>query len=86
MSKLYTSKEIDNLARLYRSIDGGEVHEELEPGGLGWGVTVMTAPGKKTAVITEKVLNQYETAHTVRFYNRTPRKYADMIAKSDDID
>lgn len=39
----------------------------------------MTAPGYKTAVVTEVYLNEWSSAHKVRFYNECPAKYAQAV-------
>lgn len=77
MSKLYTSTAIQELADRYLEA-GGAVYE-LEEGTLGWGLTVMVGEGLKTAVVQEVPLDAWSSAHKLRMYNQTPKKYADAI-------
>lgn len=77
MARLYTNSAVQELANKYIEI-GGEVWE-LEEGTLGWGLTVMVAKGYKTAVVQEVPLNEWNSAHKVRMYNRTPKKYQTAI-------
>ena len=77
MARLYTSSAVQELANKYAEV-GGEVFE-IEEGVLGWGLTVMMAEGYKTAVVKEVPLSAWSSAHTVRMYNRTPRKYLEAI-------
>lgn len=57
---------IDHYAK-----NGGNC-EELREGVLGYGTLVLTAPGLKTAVIRERYLNEWSSAHTIRLYNKRP--------------
>ncbi len=77
MSKLYTSDAVQALADRYLE-KGGEVFE-VEEGTLGWGLTIMWGEGLKTAVVKEVYLNEWSSAHTVRLYNRCPKKYEQMV-------
>lgn len=79
--KLYSCAAVANLIGRYA--DRGGSAFELVPGVLGYGLTVCTGDGLKTAVIQEKPINEWSSDHAVRFYNRLPRKYAAMIEKSD---
>lgn len=69
---------IERLARKYLEL-GGDVCEEAIPGTLGWGTTVMVADGYKSAVIQERYLNCWSCWHSVRFYNRLPKKYQRLV-------
>ena len=77
MAKLYTCSAVDDLAEMYVDADG--ILTTIEEGCLGWGLTVMEAPGYKCAVVTEVALNEWSSAHKVRFYNELPKKYQRMI-------
>lgn len=81
-----TCKEIERLADKYREL-GGTVYEEAVPGTLGWGVTIMEAPGYKTAVIRERPLNEWACWHSIRFYRRAkvPKKYRKLMDEYDYI-
>ena len=75
--KLYTCSAVENLFAKYDEIGG--ICYEVIPGTLGYGLTICMADGYKSAVITEEYLNQWSSAHKVRFYNVLPKKYAKMI-------
>jgi len=75
--KLYSCGAIEGLIDRYYAA-GGEALEVV-PGSLGYGVTICTCAGYKTAVVTEVYLNEWASAHKVRFYNELPKKYEKMI-------
>lgn len=75
--KLYTSGAIQQLADYYME-NGGEVFE-VEEGALGWGLTLMVRDGWKSAVVRETYINEWSSAHTVRMYERLPKKYQKFI-------
>lgn len=83
--KKYTCTAVADLIDKYMERNG--IAYELIPGTLGYGLTVCVAEGCRTAIIREQYLNQWSSAHTVRFYNRIPLKYANMITERfpDDI-
>ena len=77
MSNLYTCKAIERLVQLY--IDkGGEV-AVVEEGCLGYGFLILHGDGLKTAIVKEVYLNDHESAHTIRKYNKCPKKYAKLL-------
>ena len=75
--KLYTSGVIQELADCYID-NGGEAAEVIE-GTLGWGTTIMTRDGWKSAVVREVFVNPWSSAHKVRMYNKLPKKYQTML-------
>lgn len=75
--KLYTCSAIDELVDKYIE-RGGFVAEVIE-GTLGWGTTLMYGEGLKTCVVQEVYLNEWSSAHKVRFYNTMPKKYERML-------
>lgn len=77
--KLYTLKAVENLIQRY--LESGGSMEELESGSLGYGVTILydAAENLKTFVIKEVYLNEWSSAHTVRGYNRMPKKYRALL-------
>lgn len=79
MANFYTLKACDDVINKY--IDNGGEVIELEEGSLGYGLTVCFGKGLKTCIITEKYLNEWSSAHTIRFYNNMPKKYERMIDK-----
>lgn len=76
---LYTCTAVEKLMEKYVE-RGGEVIT-LEEGCLGYGLTLLMAPGYKTVVIKEVALNCWSSAHKIRFYNRCPKKYLAMAEK-----
>ena len=78
--QLYSVSAAAGLIRGYLD-KGGEVFA-IEPGSLGFGLWVCMCEGKKTAVIREVYLNPWSSGQAIRFYNVTPKKYADQIEKN----
>lgn len=77
--KLYSCSAVEDLFTRYVE-NGGEILE-IEPGSLGYGLTICYGEGLKTAVIKEVYVNPWSSGHTVRFYNEMPKKYSEMIEK-----
>lgn len=77
MAKYYTLGACENLISKY--IDAGGEVVTLEEGVLGLGLTMCYGEGLKTAIIKEVYLNEWSSAHTVRMYNETPKKYEKML-------
>ena len=72
--KIYALQAIEELTQRYL-YSGGE-GETLEEGTLGLGTVILYgAPGKKIIVIKEVYLNAWSSGHTVRMYNKMPKKY-----------
>ena len=77
--KIYTltacEKYIDKYINKYK----GEVLE-IKEGILGLGtVLLFNAKGKKTVIIKEIYLSAWSSGHTVRMYNKIPKKYLELI-------
>lgn len=52
----------------------------IEEGCLGLGTIVLhDAPKKKTIIIREVFLNSWSSGHTIRMYNKTPKKYEQLL-------
>jgi len=75
---LYTYHAVCDLMNRYIN-NGGTVYE-LEDGCLVQGLTVCECDGWKTAIIKEVYLNEWSSGQSVRFYNKTPKKYEKMIS------
>lgn len=84
--KEITIRQIEQLKRKYAEL-GGRICEEAIPGTLGYGTTIMTAPGYKTAVIRERYANSWSCWHSIKFYNsrKLPKKYQRLVDEYDDI-
>jgi hypothetical protein len=75
---MYNYRQIDNLISKYANIENSEVIQVRE-GVLGSGDWICTAPNKKTAIIKEIYVNAWSSTHIVKFYNKTPKKYINII-------
>lgn len=75
--KLYPCSAVEKLFAAYADI-GGTCYE-IVPGTLGHGLTVCVADGYNSAIVTEVYLNEWSSAHKIRFYDVLPKKYAKMI-------
>lgn len=75
--KHYTSTAVQKLINRYVK-KGGEVWT-LEEGSLGYGLTMLIGDGLKTVIIKEVPENAYNSLHTIRRYNKTPKKYLKML-------
>lgn len=77
MATLYTLEAVNQTVNKWIEA-GGEI-STVEDGVLGWGLTICNGDGLKTAVITEVPLNCWSSAHTIRIYNKMPKKYKAML-------
>ena len=79
--KFYRLGTIEGLIKKY--IDSGGEVSILEEGSLGHGTSLLhNAPGKKVIVIKEVYLNPWSSGHTVRMYNRMPKKYKKALERA----
>ena len=76
--RLYSCENCENLLSRYVTLYGGNYVTLIE-GSLGYGLTVAYAEGFETAVIKEVPLNEWSSAHTIRFYKKVPKKYEKML-------
>lgn len=56
----------------------------LQEGTLGYGTMVLKCDGFKTAIIQERYLNCWSSGHTIRLYNKTPKKYLILIKRKEE--
>ena len=77
MATMYTLGACEEVINRYINA-GGEVLT-LEEGVLGLGLVVCFGESLKTCIIQERYLNEWSSGHTIRFYNKMPKKYAAMI-------
>ena len=75
--KLYTIEAIDKLKDKYIQ-KGGEVIV-VDQGSLVEGLVVCFGDGLKTCIIQEKYLNAWSSGQTIKLYNKTPKKYQELI-------
>ena len=83
MAKLYTYEAVTKIIDKYIS-KNGEV-TEIEEGVLGYGLLMLHGEGLKTTIIKEVPLNSWSSAHTIRMYNKCPKKYAEMLERKERI-
>lgn len=76
MSKHYTLSAVEKLQERYTS-KGGAVCIVRE--GVLLDDMIMHGAGLKTAIITSVFLNEWNSAYSVRFYNKIPKKYEQYI-------
>ena len=74
----YTLANCERLISQYLEL-GGDVFT-LSEGSLGLGTVICMADGYKTALIQEIYLNEWSSTHTIRQFNKTPKKYLELIA------
>ena len=76
----YGLQNCENLINKYVNDYKGEA-TTLEEGCLGLGTVLLhSAEGKKTILIKEFFINSQSSGHTVRKYNKIPKKYQKEIA------
>ena len=77
--KTYTLEACEQLIDVYVNKYKGEM-VELDEGVLGLGTILLYGGEKrKTIVIKEVYLNAWSSGHTVRQYNKMPKKYEEML-------
>lgn len=79
MTTWYTLEACENLMDNYIK-RGGEVIT-VEEGTLGLGTVICYGGNLKTSVIQERYLNEWSSGHTIRMYNKMPKKYESMLSK-----
>jgi len=76
--KLHSFKVAEKLIERYSDIEGSIVYQ-IDEGSLGIGDWICTAPGKKTCIIKEVFINEWSSGQSIKFYNKTPKKYEKML-------
>ena len=80
--KNYSLTACENLISKYVHEYGGEATETRE-GVLGLGTVVLhSAEGKKSIIINEFYINAWQSGHSIRRYNKLPKKYKELIEKN----
>lgn len=74
MSALYTTTVVQNCINRFSEYEDPQI-VQIEEGCLGMGDWILKAKGKKTVVIKEVFINEWSSGHSVRIYNKTPKKY-----------
>lgn len=79
--KLYSNEAVEKLVARYND-KGGNV-EVIAEGSLAvFGLAICHGEKLKTAVISEVYLNEWSSANSVRFYNKMPTKYQELLTKT----
>lgn len=86
--RMYDCTAVANFIECYRK-ECENVHKEpnivtLQEGTLGYGNMVLMCDGFKTAIIQERYLNCWSSGHTIRLYNKTPKKYLVLIKRKEE--
>lgn len=69
----------NNLIDPYVNKHGGQL-TVIEGGVLGLGTLILhDAPNKRDIVIKEFFINSWKSGHSVRQYNKLPKKYREII-------
>lgn len=71
--QLYGCEAVQNLIDRYFD-RGGEMYE-IQEGVLGYGELILYGEGLKTTIVKEVYLNEWSSGHTIRMYNKMPKKY-----------
>ena len=81
MVRVLDCNSIQAMVDIYTRRGGDMI--ELEEGVLGWGLTVLYSfeLPLKTVIIREEPISCWSSRHTVRCYNKMPKKYEIMIEK-----
>ncbi len=75
---MYSYKEVDKLIQRYSELENSTTLQ-ISEGILGSGNWLLAAPNKKTAIIKEVFVNSWSSTHTIKLYNKTPKKYLHLI-------
>ena len=75
---MYNYQQIDKLINRYSEIENSQT-VQISEGVLGSGNWILTAPNKKTIIINEVFVNSWSSTHTVKMYNKTPKKYLKFL-------
>ena len=77
--KNYSLEACEKLIDKYVNEFGGQMFTYKE-GSLGLGTVVLAyAEGKKTIIIKEFYINAWNSGHSIRMYNKIPKKYEKFI-------
>ena len=75
----YSLNSCEKLINKYINDHKGECIN-IKEGILGLGTILLYgAKGKKTIVINEYFINSWNSGHTIRMYNKPPKKYIKLI-------
>ena len=75
--KNYSTSAIENLVDKYIN-KGGQVVELVE-GVLGYGTIICFGDNLKFCIIQEKFQTSWSSTHSIRLYNKIPKKYESLL-------
>ena len=77
--KNYSLASCEALVDRYINEYKGELLQ-IDEGILGLGILILhSAEGKKTIIIKEFFINSWTSGHSIRKYNKIPKKYLKLI-------
>ena len=80
MNNNYSLQSCESLINKYVNEYGGEV-ATIEDGCLGLGTLLLHgAKGKKTILIKEFFINSWNSGHTIKMFNKMPKKYETILS------
>ena len=75
----YSLKSCEDLISKYVNQYNGGI-ATIKEGCLGLGTLLLhSAEGKKTVIISEYFINSWQSGHTVKMFNKIPKKYKQYI-------
>lgn len=79
--KLYTCTAIAQFIEAYKEKSPKAIIHTIVEETLGYGTVVVHDPENKlkTAIIQERYINQWSSGHTLRLYNKCPKKYLNLL-------
>lgn len=82
---IYSCESIQRLIDRYTE-SGGQILQ-IQEGILGYGDLLLYSQtgDLKTIVVRESFLNEWSSAHTIRIYNKCPKKYQRLIEEMEDV-
>lgn len=82
---IYSCESIQRLINHYTE-SGGQILQ-IREGILGYGDLLLYSQtgDLKTIVVRESFLNEWSSAHTIRIYNKCPKKYQRLIEEMEDV-
>jgi len=77
--KKYSLQQCEKIIDRYINERNGEL-TQIEEGCLGLGFLILhDAPKTKTVIIQEYFITSWSSGHTVKMYNKIPKKYQKLI-------
>lgn len=76
---LYSCSQVSDLIESY--INKGGCMYEISEGTLGYGEIILYDNNNKlkTVIIKERYINEWSSGHSIRMYQKTPKKYQKIL-------